>query len=44
MQRSQQPYLLSTGATLNAGVTLNTLLKQILFLVKYFSRPKAVSY
>ena len=34
----------STGATLNAGVTLNTSLKQTLFSVKCFSRPRAVSY
>ena len=34
----------STWATLNAGVTLNTSLKQTLFSVKYFSRPIAVSY
>ena len=34
----------STGATLNAKVTLNTSLKQSLFSVKYFSRPRAVSY
>ena len=34
-------WLPSTGVTLNAGVTLNTSLKQTLFSVKYPSRPRA---
>ena len=42
--RFQNGDLPSTGATLNAGVTLNTSLKLTLFSVKYFSRPRAVSY